>query len=1053
MTDEGDQERSALADLPLDRPVGTIMLLLSLVVLGAVALVQLPLGFIPILEEPEVDIEAPFPGAHPLEALREVGKPIEEEVAQVPGVKQITTTASTGQVTVEVTFEWSQDIDLKKLEVRDAVARARDALPPEVGFIKVEGDVDGMAGGSILQGRISADGDLSRSWDLLEHHLRRPLERTRGVARVHLYGVEPPRVRVDLDLTALRRHGVPAFDVLQAIEAQNVDLDLGAVRDERLRHDVRLSARFDDLERVRGLPIGPPGLGLRVSDVARVELKEPRLDYGRHLNRRYAVGIDVYKEPSANTVETVDRLLEKIAELERDPELAGIKLLVWQDAGKEIKSSISSLLGSGLNGSLLAVVVLWLFLRRLGATAIVAAAIPSSLLVACGGMLALGMELNVITMLGLMLGVGMLVDNAVVVMESIHSLQDQGVGPREAARRGTREVFLAVVASTATTVIVWAWVLIAERGQLIHYLGGVAMTICLSVTASLFVSLTFIPLCAARVRSATAGGDGRLFVRITGAYGRLVGWTLRHRTSTLLLLLALAGSAAVPITQIEKSGEPRMRQRAASINFDVLDPSTSEVLEGHVDVVEAWLESQRDVLGYENIYSWYSETEGCFTWVYLPQERSSAEDLQRLRATLRAGLPKLPGVKLDVGERMWGRRGGAAEGRRVQVALHGEDPEYLLTLGARVEDRLRTLEGALDVAGPGRAGRRELTIRVDPARCHALQVSPQDVGQAVRFNFRGQPLRRFRGPRGEIEMITGLPEDRSPTLASILELSVPRLTGGTVRLSAVADLEFGRTPERVRRQDRETTTWVEVELDPALTTEEAQARVTAALAGLDLPQGYRWDWGSWGRDRDETLETMARGVGLSLLVVLLLMAALFESFTQPLAILITLPLAFSGAFWSLWVFGYELDAVAFIGVIILVGIVVNNGIVMVDRVNALRATGVSRTDALVAGCATRLRPVLMTAITTLVGLIPLVFSASTIAGAFIDSLAVAVIGGLSTSTVFTLVGLPVWYSLVEDVGAITARGLPRVSAGAGGAFPHEEVMAQPGSETTREVGP
>lgn len=1046
MSDPVDQDPAqerALADLPLDRPVGTIMLLLSLVVLGAVAVVQLPLGFIPILEEPEVDIEAPFAGAHPLEALREVGKPIEEEVAQVPGVKSISTTASTGQVTVEVTFEWSEDLDLKKLEVRDAVARARDQLPPEVGHIKVEGDVDGMAGGSILQGRISAEGDLSRSWDLLEHHLRRPLERTRGVARVHLYGVEPPRVRVDLDLNALLRHGLPARDVLQAIEAQNVDLDLGAVRDERLRHDVRLSARFDDLARVRGLPVGPPGLGLRVDDVARVELAEPRLDYGRHLNRRYAVGIDVYKEPSANTVETVDRLLEKIAELERDPELAGIKLLVWQDAGKEIKNSISGLLGSGLYGSVLAVIVLWLFLRRLGATAIVAAAIPSSLLVACGGMLALGMELNVVTMLGLMLGVGMLVDNAVVVMESIHSLQDQGLSPREAARRGTREVFLAVVASTATTVIVWAWVLIAERGPLIHYLGGVAMTICLSVVASLLVSLTFIPLCAAHVRSATAAGDGLLFVRVGAVYGRLVGWTLRHRTSTLVVLLALAGSAAVPITQIEKSGEPRMRQRAASINYDVLDPSTREVLEGHVDVVEAWLESRRADLDYENIYSWYSENEGCFTWVYLPQERSTAEDLQRLRDTLRAGLPRLPGVKLDVGERMWGRRGAAAEGRRVQVALHGEDPEYLLTLGARVEERLRTIEGALDVAGPGRAGRRELTILVDPERCHALQVSPQDVGQAVRFNFRGQPLRRFRGPRGEIEMVTGLPEDKSPDLSNVAELSIPTLTGGAVRLSAVADLAFGRTPERVRRQDRETTTWVEVELDPALTTEEAQARVKAALAGLVLPQGYRWDWGSWGRDRDETLETMARGVALSLLIVLLLMAALFESFTQPLAILITLPLAFSGAFWSLWLFGYELDAVAFIGVVILIGIVVNNGIVMVDRVNALRATGVSRTQALVAGCATRLRPVLMTAITTLVGLIPLVFSASTIAGAFIDSLAVAVIGGLSTSTVFTLIGLPVWYTIVEDVGAIVARAMPRVTAGAGAAFPREEVMEPP----------
>lgn len=1022
------EDAATLSDLPLDRPVGTVMLLLSLVVLGAVALVQLPLGFVPTLDEPEVDVEAPWLGAHPLEALREVGKPLEEEVAQIPGVKELTTTATSGSVTVEVAFDWSADVDLKKLEVRDAVARARDVLPEGVGHIRVEGDTGGFGGATILQGRLSAERDLSKAWDLLEHHLRRPLERTRGVARVHLYGVEPPRVRVDLDLAALKRHGLPAEAVLGAIEGGNVDLDLGAVRDARLRHDVRLSARFGDVEEVRALPVGPPGKGLRVRDVARVELAEPRLDYGRHLDRRYAVGIDVFKEPTANTVETVERLRAKIEEVQRDPELAGIKLLVWQDAGQEIERSIHGLRDSGLYGSLLAVVVLYVFLRRLAATAIVAVAIPASLLITCGAMLALGMELNVITMLGLMLGVGMLVDNAVVVMESIHRLRDEGLAPRAAARRGTREVFLAVVASTATTVIVWSWILVAEHAPLIHYMSGVAITICLSVGASLLVSVTFIPLAAVHVPSARLEQAGLLARVVLPAYRGLLAWTLRRRGLALVLLLLLAGSAALPIAWIEKSGEPRMRQRAAAITYDVLEPSSREALERHVDVVEAWLDSRREELGYESIYSWYAEggrDGGVFTWVYLPQERASAQALQRLREALRRGLPRIAGVKLEVGERMWGGRRGGAPGRTVQVALHGEDPEYLLSLGNRVEDLLRPLDGVLEVAGPGKGGRQELTVRVDPERCRSFGVAPDAVGQVVRFAFRGQPLRRFRGPRGEIEMVTGLPDERTTGVADILTLPVPSARG-SVPVSSVAELTYGRTPERIRRHDRETTVWVQVEVDPTLTTEQAQARVAGALAGLRLPEGYRWDWGSWGRERDETLDQMTRGVALSLVVVMLLMAALFESFSQPLAIFVTLPLAFTGAFWSLWLFGYELDAVAFIGVIVLVGIVVNNGIVLVDRVNALRAEGVPRVEAILAGCATRLRPVLMTAITTLVGMAPLVLSASTVAGAYIDSLAVAVMGGLATSTVFTLLGLPVWYTVVEDVAAVVARTVPRL---------------------------
>ncbi|MCO5167387.1 MAG: efflux RND transporter permease subunit [Planctomycetes bacterium] len=1027
---------SRLARLPLERPVGTTMLLVSLVVLGAVATVELPLGFVPVLDEPQVNVDAPWPGAHPLEALREVGEPLEEEVAQVPGVTGLSTTASAGHVRVEATFEHGAALALKRLEVRDAVARARDRLPAGVGHLRVEGDTGPLGGRAILQGRVAAGRDLSTAWDLLEHHLRRPLERTRGVARVALYGVEPPRARIDLDLRALRRHGLDPGAVLRGLDAQNADRDLGAVRDARLRHDVRLSARFSSLEEVRALPLAH---GLRLGEVAQVTLAPPRLDYGRRLDGRYAVGLDVFKEPGANTVETVDRVLARLDEVRADPALRGLDVLVWQDAGEEIRRSLHGLLEAGLHGALLAVVVLYLFLRRAGPTVIVAAAIPGSLLVTCGAMLALGLELNVITMLGLMLGVGMLVDNAVVVMESIHRLQVAGVPPAEAARRGLAEVLLAVVASTATTVIVWSWVLVSPPGPLVFYLSGVAVTICLAVAASLLVSVTFIPLLAGRVRAAGGGTarEGRLS-RLTAAYQALVGWTLRHRAASLLALLLLAGSAAAPLARLEKTGDPRTRQRAVAIHYDVADTATREALEAHVDEVEAWLLERRHELEFERLYSWYSERQGTFTWVYLPQERATAANLQRLRADLRAGLPRLAGVKLEVGDRLWGRRRGADDARRVPVALHGDDPEFLAALGARVEERLRGVEGVVQVSGPGRGGSRELTVHVDPDRCRALGLTPDDVGQVVRFALRGQPLRRLLGPKGEVELVTGVPEEGGVSPADLLQLPIPRATGEMVLLSAVADVGLGRTPERVQRQDRETTVWVEVEVDPALTTEAAQARIDAALEGLPLPDGYRRSWGGWGRDRDETLETMARGVALALLVVLMLMAALFESFTQPLAILITLPLAFSGAFWSLWLGGYDLDAVAFIGVIVLVGIVVNNGIVMVDRVNALRAEGLGRVEAVVTGCATRLRPVLMTAITTIVGLIPLVFSASTVAGAFIDSLAVAVIGGLATSTVFTLVGLPVWYTLVEDVGAVLRGALPRLAPGRA-RFPRDAV--------------
>ena len=275
-------------------------------------------------------------------------------------------------------------------------------------------------------------------------------------------------------------------------------------------------------------------------------------------------------------------------------------------------------------------------------------------------------------------------------------------------------------------------------------------------------------------------------------------------------------------------------------------------------------------------------------------------------------------------------------------------------------------------------------------------------------------------------MVLGLPEEAQPGIDALADLPIPAEDGGVVPLSSVAEITLARTPERIRREDRQTTQWVTVQFDKdAVTTDEAQQLVRERMEGFSVPEGYSWDFGEWGRDREDALGTMTRGVVLSLIAVILLMAALFESFTQPFAILITLLLAFFGAFWSLWLLGYDLNPIAFMGIIILIGIVVNNGIVMVDHVNSLRVSGVERRKALIEGCGDRLRPVLMTAITTIFGLVPLAVSRATVAGAYIDSIAVVVIGGLATSTFFTLLALPVWYTALEDIGAAILRALPK----------------------------
>jgi HAE1 family hydrophobic/amphiphilic exporter-1 len=1012
-------------DLPLDRPVATLMLLTSLTVLGAVAVFQLPLGFMPAVQEPEIDIEVPYPGSHPLEGLRQIVRPIEEEVATIPGIKGTFGFARSGHAQIEVQFDWEEDIELKKIEVRDAVERARSQLPEGIGHIRVEGDMGGPSP-EVLGGRISAQRDLSESWDLLDRRIRRPLERIQGVARVDLYGVEAQEVRIDLDLAAIQRHGIEIGELMGRVNAANLDLDLGAVRGDLLRYNVRALSRFRDVETVRNLLISDAGI--RLKDVARVSLREPILDYGRHLNRNFAIGFDVYKEPTANTVETVDRLVERIEAIRRDPELQGIEVLVWQNAGEEIRGSLTALRNAGIIGGLLAISVLYLFLRRISTTLIVAIAIPFSLLVTCGAMLILDFEFNVLTMLGLMLGVGMLVDNAVVVIENIYRLQGRGMEPVRAARVGVSQVSLAVLAATATTIIVWSWLFVTPRSDMIIYIGEVAFVICLAVSCSFLISMTFIPLAAARFVPHRAVKPGFLLGRVVPAYRVLMRWTLRHRFLTLFALLLLAGSAGIPFMLIEKSGEPRSRPRDVSIFYRVHDPATKDVMESYVDRVEEWIWAQREELGIESLYSWYSETQGAVTRAYLPRQQSTERAMKRLRDALKQDMPVIAGVELEIDDMRGRFHRGSRKEAVVRIAVHGEDPEYLESLALEVEQRMKGLPDLVEVYGPTLQGRKEVRVTIDPERARQLGLAPDHIANVVGFSFRGRQLRRFQGSRGEIEVRMGLPEENQPGMAALADLPIP-VPGGdegeTVKLSAVAQIVEARTPPDIVRIDRKTTRWVTVEFDEdAVTTEVARQRVEERMAGLRLPDGYAWDWGRHWHDENESLKVMGRGIAISLIVVLLLMAALFESFSQPLAILITLPLAFFGAIWAIWLLGFQFDPMVLIGSIILIGIVVNNGIVMVDHVNSLRREGKERVEALIEGCGDRLRPVLMTVITTVFGLAPLSISQFTVAGVFVDSMAVTMIGGLISSTIFTLIALPVWYTTIEDVASVATRTLP-----------------------------
>jgi HAE1 family hydrophobic/amphiphilic exporter-1 len=816
-------------------------------------------------------------------------------------------------------------------------------------------------------------------------------------------------------------HGVDLAQLAATLRASGASVTAGRVTDAGRRYTVRPATELATLDALRDLVVADRGVRLR--DVATVALAPPELDHGRHLDGAYAVGLNVSKEAGANTV-AVGRAVEAAIEaLRDDPEMTGISVYVMDNSADGITSSLYDLLLAGLLGGVFAVVVLYLFLRRLATTLIVALAVPISLLVTVGALYFLGLTLNVLSLMGLMLAVGMLVDNAVVVTENIHRHQrltpDDRVG---ATLRGVKEVSLAVTAGTLTTAIVFAPMIVSQTDQVALFLKHVSVSICVALGVSLLLSLTVVPLLTARLRPPTEEAEARWVRWLARHYGALLDGLLRRRGVAGLLILGLLLSVAIPAGLVTQDFFPNDNsEREFRIFYHVTDTYTVERVEAAVDRIEAYLFANRDTLEIASVYSYYRADHAMTTILLTDPGRRAVEAIQE---QVRAELPRLAIARPSF---TWENEGGGAS---LRVTLRGPSSEVLAGLAETVAARLAGVEGLPDVRSEARQGEQEVQVVVDRRRAHQYGVSSEAVGQTVATALRGRPLRRFRTPEGEVEMRLLFQDADRQTLDQLRTLSLlrPDGDGAALPLAAVADFQVTRGPRTIERENRATTVGVTVGLGDR-PRGEAEAAIRAALAPLELPAGYSWGFGQRSQEEDEQQATMMMNLLLALALIYLVMAALFESLIHPAAIWTSIVFAIIGVFWFFLATGTTFSIMAWIGVLILIGIVVNNGIVLIDHINTLRRGGLARHPAMVRAAQERMRPILMTAATTILGLIPLCLGTTQVGGdgpAYFP-MARAIVGGLAFSTAITLLILPAVYLFFDDL-RVWGRGLARAVA-------------------------
>ena len=1005
----------SLPRLAVNRPITTAMLIASVLLVGAIALSRLPLAWLPEIDAPFIGVEVTYPNSHPRQVEKEITKPIEEVLATLSGVKKMTTTSRADGAEIILEFNWGQELDVVRMKVSEKIDQVRASLPKDVVNVVIFSfnttDIP------VVQGRIAATGvDLSENYDLLETRVVNPLRRVPGVARVDLNGVEPPELFVDLELDKVKQHGVDVGRLVRLLNGVSANLVLGEVSEGGLRYTVRSLGAFDSLDTLADLEIDQRGL--RLGDIATIRYEEPVVEYGRHLGGKAAIAFDVYKESTANTVEVVravNRVLDE--EIDRDPLLAGIDVFVWQDQGQEILDGLNGLKSAGAIGALLATLCLYFFLRRLDSTLIISLSIPFSILAACGIFYFLGGSLNILSMMGLMLAVGMLVDNAIVVLESIDRQLRTGADRRTAALAGTGQVVMAVTASTATTLIVFLPLVVGSGTALTTWLKEVGLVISIALACSLFSSLTLIPLMSAHLLRRREPRPVRPVEWLEERYVRVLGWTLHHRAKTFgLLVLGLAlGVLPFALSLVKTAMFSALVNNRLYLTYEFDDFAYKGDAERAVDAVERYLFAHSEEYDIESVYSFYTENQAGTT-ITLDREDLGDEAAKALRTKIREGLPELAGVRVFFQEEA--DEGGSST--YFSVKLFGQDSAVLYDLADEAARRLATVNGVEDIAPPRKGGRREVQVRLDRDKAAGLGLTADDVTRLIAFSLGGLRLDRFSAGSKEIDTWIALRLEDRESLADLKQIPVSTRSGRPVLLGDLANFEVVERPQEIRRENRKIQVAVRGTYEGS-NWKTAKEQIAGLMNAFDLPAGTSWSWNDRILEQQSQDQEMGVNFILALILVYLVMASLFESLAQPFAILFSIPFALPGVAWTLALTGTPFNMMAQIGLLILMGVVVNNGIVLVDHINLLRRSGVERDEAILRAGRERLRPILMTAATTIIGLLPLAIGGANVDGLLYFPMARTVMGGLLSSVVLTLVVLPYVMLGVEGVASWARR--------------------------------
>ncbi len=1079
-----------LIDMSIRRPVTVTMLMVTLVLFGFVAYQRLPINLLPDISYPTLTVQTEYEGAAPEEVENLVTRPVEEAVSVVNKVMRVSSRSRSGMSEVTIEFEWGTQMDFASLDVREKLDRVQ--LPQDIKkpiLLRYDPSLE-----PIMRVGLTGKRDLMYYRTLAEERLKQKLETTDGVASIEVTGGYEEEIHVLLSETKISALGMSIEDVARRVAAENINLTGGTLTDGEADYLVRTINQYKQPEEIEDIIIERRDNALiRLSDVARVELGWKDRKQITALNGAENIELAVYKEADANTVLVARRVQERLKEIQAEYGADGsMKLETITDQSRFIDQSIQEVLSSAWIGGGLAIIIIYLFLQQVFPTLIISLSIPISVVSTFFFMYVSNVSLNIMSLGGLALGVGMLVDNSIVVLESIDRFRKDGLSKAEAARRGASLVGMPVIASTLTTVCVFLPIIFISgvAGQLF---ADQSLTVTYSLLASLLVALTLIPMMSSGFHGGQSFGSEGLtgqpvsethplspsagqwnekhgpawltrfsspafkvvralfywlpFCILTGikylglavgmvlgflikpllkthsyfygklepGYGRLIRWVLVHRAATILIAAAAFGSSMLLYPQLGMELIPEMSQGEVLVGLKMPVGTPVEQTKRVLDEMERAASAEPETrmvyvtAGVSSMTGGSMKDErediGQMTLLLKPGVDRAHEDA--LIERLRARYEMIPGAAVK-----FGRPVLYNYKTPVELEIRGYNLRTLARLSDQVVTRLREVPGLTDIKSSMEGGNPEIQVLFLRDRLAAMGLTLNQISTVLRGKVLGDVPTELHRMGRKVDIRVRVDEAARDRISDIRKLTVATVGGRPIPLEAVADLVVEQGPSEIRRLDQERVVVISAGLAGAdLGT--VSTEIERALADIAVPPEITIAFGGQGLEMRRSLNSMIFAVSLAIFLVYLVMASQFESLLHPFVILFTVPFGLVGVIWSLYLTSGVISVVALIGVVMLCGIVVNNAIVLVDYVNVLRREqGMNKFDALIEAGQARLRPILMTTGTTVLGLLPMAIGLGE--GSEVRApMAIVVIGGLTVSTLLTLVLLPTIYSLLD----------------------------------------